>query len=79
MVLLNQTLFDKLEQISHYKSFHNPPYICSPKESCSKHGWAEGLDSTSNPEMDILHLHTPHLRDIKPYKIDVPFSLSLAK
>ena len=76
MVLLHQTRFDKLEQISHYKSSHNPPYIYSPREYCSKHGWMEGLDSTSNREMDILDSQTSHLKDMKPYRTDVPFSLS---
>ena len=79
MVLLSKTLFDKLEQISHYKSFDNPPYIYSPKASCSKHGWMEGPDSTSNQEMDILDLHTSHLTDMKAYRIDVPNVLSSAK
>lgn len=76
MVLLHQTIFDKLDQIIHYKSFHNPPYICSPRASYSKHGWMEGMDSTSNREMDIPYLKTSHLKDMKPYRIYVPFSLS---
>ena len=76
MVLLLQTISDQSKQIGHYKSFHNPSYICSPRASYNKHGWMEGLDSTSNREMDIIYLHTSHLRDMKPYGSCVPFTLS---
>ena len=76
MVLLLQIVSDKSEKISHYKSFHNPLYICSPRASYNKHGWIEGLDSTSNQEMGIIYLHTTHLIDMNPYRIYVLFSLS---
>ena len=79
MVLLHQTVFDKLEKIRHYKSSHNPPYFYSPRASCSQHGWTQVLDSTSNRERDIINLHTSHLKDIYPYRIEVPFSLSSTK
>ena len=48
MVLLIHPEYDKSEKIFHYKYFHNPPYICSPSQPYHKHGWMEGLDSTSN-------------------------------
>ena len=57
-------------------SFHNPPYICSSRAFYNKHGWIEGLDSTSHQDMDILYLHTSHIRDMNPYIIYVPFALS---
>ena len=79
MVLLHQTRFSKLEQISHFKFIHNPPCIYSPRAYYNKHGWMEGLNSISNLEKDILDLHTSHLEDMKTYRIDVPSTPSLVE
>ena len=79
MVILHQTRFDKLEKISHYKFVHNPPFIYSPRESYSKNGWIEGMDSISNPEKDYLNLHTSHIKDTKTYRIVVSFAPSLVE
>ena len=67
MVLLHQIIFDKSEQISHYKSSDNPLYICSPRESYNKHGWMEGWIPLSIGRW-IFYM--------KPYRIYVAFSLS---
>ena len=76
MVLLQQTRFDKLEQISHYKFIHNPR-IYSPRATYSKPGWMKALDPISNLEKDILELHTSHLKYMKTYKNGVPSTPSL--
>ena len=76
MVLLQQTRLDKLAEISHYKFVHNPPCNDSPIASYIKNGQIEVLASISNLEKDTLDLHTPHLKGMKTYKIDVPFEIS---
>ena len=72
-VLLFQREFDKWLQTNHHRFRHNPFFIYFPRASYNIHGWTEGLESTSNQDMDILYFHAWHLEDKKPYRTYSPF------